>query len=83
MGLFSKIKNWLFGKVIMTKVFGKFAKHTTGVIIAFLSGPQIAPWIEKFGISFDSTTMEAGLIAVLTGLFGAAFNFIEHRFIKK
>lgn len=81
--MIQKLKDWFFKGVIVKKVIGKFAKHATGVLIALISGPQIAPWLDKLGISIDSGTMEAGLIIILTGLFGSLYNYIEHRFVKK
>lgn len=81
--MIGKIKAWLFGSVIMKKVAGKFAKHGTGAILGLLASPKVAPWLDKVGVSIDSATMEAGLTVVLIGLFGAAWNFIEHRLVKK
>ena len=80
--MISKIKDWIFGKVILKKVLGKFAKHGAGALIGVLSSPVVAPWLNNLGITVDETQLTAGLMVVLTGLFGAAWNFIEHR-IKK
>lgn len=81
--MFSKIKSFLLGRVILKKVAGKFAKHATGAIIGFLAGPQIAPWVEQLGITIDKAQLEMGLIVVFTAGFGAVWNFVEHRFVKK
>ena len=81
--MLTKIKQWLIGKVIIKKVLGKFVKHAAGALVAILSGPQVAPWLDKLGVSVDETQLAAGLIVVLTGLFGAVWNFVEHRFFKK
>jgi len=81
--MIAKIKAWLLGKVILKKVAGKFVKHAAGALIGLLSSPAVAPWMDKLGISIDEAQLTAGLMVVLTGLFGAAWNFIEHRWIKK
>ena len=81
--MLAKIKEWLFGKVIMQKVAGKFAKHAAGALVGLLSSPAVAKWVEALGVTVDETQLAAGLMVVLTGLFGAAWNFVEHRFIKK
>ena len=67
----------------MKKVMGKFAKHGTGAIIGFLTGPKVAAIIASMGITFDPDKMEAGLIVVMTAAFGAIWNFVEHRIVKK
>jgi len=81
--MIDKIKQWIFGKVILKKVIGKLAKHATGAFVGLLASPAVAPWITKLGITIDPDKLEAGLIVVLVGLFGALWNYIEHRFIKK
>jgi hypothetical protein len=81
--MFTKLKNWIIGSVIMKKVIGKFAKHATGALVGILASPKVAPILDKFGISVDSAAMEASLIIVLVGLFGSIWNYIEHRIIKK
>jgi len=78
--MISKIKDWLFGKVIFTKVLGKFVKHATGALTGILFGDKI-PFIKD---AFEAGGMteiqvQAGLIVFLTGLFGAIWNYIEHR----
>ena len=80
--MLTKIKNWLIGKVILKKVLGKFLKHAAGALVGLLSSPAVAPWLEQLGVSIDEAQLTAGLMVVLTGLFGAIWNFIEHR-IKK
>ena len=81
--MIDKIKVWLFGSVIIKKVIGKFAKHATTAIIGLVSSPAVAPWLGKLGVDINPDTLEAGLFVVLTGLFGAAWNFVEHRVSKK
>ena len=66
----------MFGKVILKKVAGKFAKHATGALIALLAAQ---PMIAEAGIEIDFAKLEAWLAVAIAGLFGAAFNFIEHR----
>jgi len=83
--MFDKIMQWIFGKVAPKKVIGKLAKHATGAIIGLLFGGQIAPYVKPI---FDSMNLsqgqvEAGMTVALIGIFGAAWNYIEHRFIKK
>jgi hypothetical protein len=81
--MFTKIKEWIIGKVIMKKVLGKFVKHAAGALVGLLSSPAVAPWLEQLGVSVDESQLTAGLMVILTGLFGAIFNYVEHRFIKK
>ena len=80
--MLSKIKKWIFGKVILGKVVGKFAKHGAGAIVGLLSSPVVAPWVANLGITVDETQLTAGLVVVMTGLYGAVYNFVEHRFKK-
>lgn len=77
--MLTKIRDWLIGKVILKKVLGKFVKHAAGALVGVLSSPAVAPWLHNLGITVDETQLTAGLMVVLTGLFGAAWNFIEHR----
>ena len=77
--MFTKLKTWLLGDVILKKVVGKFAKHATGAIIGLLASPQVAPWLTSLGVSIDETQLTAGLIVALTGAFGSIWNFVEHR----
>ena len=74
--LLTVLRKLVFGKVIMKKVVGKFVKHATGALIAlFASNPILA----EAGINIDFAKFEAWLAVVVAGLFGAAFNFLEHR----
>jgi len=78
--MFSKLKSWIIGRVIIKKVAGKFAKHATGALIALFAA---MPMLQESGIEIDFAQFEAWAAVAIAGLFGAAFNFIEHRFIKK
>lgn len=82
--MLTKLKTWLFGRVIFTKVLGKFAKHGAGVIVGFLFGPKLAPVLGPVleGMNLTEGQVEAGLIVAFTALVGAAWNFIEHRWVK-
>lgn len=82
--MIGKIKEWIFGKVIFSKVIGKFVKHGAGVITGLLFGdkvPFLKPTLEAMNLTEGQ--VEAGAVVFLTALFGAAWNFVEHRFIKK
>jgi len=85
--MLSKLKNWLIGSVIMKKVIGKLAKHATGAIIGIMSASwftgSVQPILDKLGITINEGQLETGLVVILIGLFGAAWNFAEHRFTKK
>jgi len=92
--MISKIKNWLIGKVIVKKVLGKWVKHASGALSGLILGAMSGPWfvshvspiienIPQLKDLFTPTNLEGALIVVLTGLFGAIFNYVEHRFIKK
>ena len=83
--MINKLKQWIVGKVIMSKVGGKLIKHATGAVVGFLFGPTLAPVLEPIFSAMEVTKdqVEIGLIVAFTGLFGAAWNYIEHRFIKK
>jgi len=74
--MFAKIKSWLFGKVILRKVLGKFIKHGVGVIAGL---EVVQRFTGEAGITVDWSKFESWLIVIGGGLFGAAFNFIEHR----
>jgi hypothetical protein len=65
--------------VILKKVLGKFVKHAAGALVGLLSSPSVAPWVENLGVTVDETKLTAGLMVVLTGVFGAVWNFVEHR----
>ena len=80
--MFAKLKAWIIGKVVISKVAGKFAKHATGAILGLLASSQVAPYIAKLGITIDPSTLEGGLTVIGIGLFGSAWNFIEHRLLK-
>jgi len=81
--MIGKLKSWIIGNVIMKKVAAKFAKHAVGVIIGLVSGGKVAVILTSLGIAIDPTQLEAGAIVFITGAFGAIFNYVEHRFIKK
>ena len=83
--MLTKIKSWLLGKVLMSKVVGKFVKHASAVVSGLIFGPKLEPIL---GPALDAMKLtpeqvEVGLIVAMTGLFGAAWNFVEHRWIKK
>lgn len=78
--MIDKIKKWFFEGVIMKKVAGKFVKHVVGLLVAFVA---TLPFIADAGIEIDWKQFEAWAVVALTGLFGAAWNYIEHRFVKK
>ena len=80
--MLGKIKEWIFGTVILKKVFGKFAKHATGALIGLLTSGKAAEVVSSLGITFEADTMEAGMIVFMTAAFGAIWNFVEHR-VKK
>lgn len=81
--MIGKIKEWIFGKVIFGKVLGKFTKHASGVIVALMFGdkfPFLKPILEAMGLTEGQ--VEIGLIVMMTGAFGAIWNFVEHRLKK-
>jgi len=78
--MLTKLKNWLIGSVIMKKVIGKLAKHASMALVGLLSAPTVAPWLAKLGIGVDVATLETALVVAITGLLGAAYNYIQHRF---
>lgn len=78
--MIGKIKDWLFQGVIVRKVVGKFVKHAIGGLAALVAAH---PAIQDAGITIDWTQLETWAVPALTGLFGAGWNYIEHRFIKK
>ena len=82
--MFTKIKQWILGKVIGKKVVGKLVKHATGALVGLIFGSKVAPYVQPVFEAMELTQgeLEAGLIVALTGLFGAAWNYVEHRFIK-
>ena len=77
--MFDKIKRWFLGSVIMKKVAGKFAKHAAGAAVGLLSLPVVSKYMEQLGVTVDQAQMEAGLVVLIVGAFGAARNFVEHR----
>lgn len=76
----NKIYEWIFEGVIVKKVLGKFVKHFIGVLVAIIAAN---PMVKEAGVIIDWAQFEVWLVATLGGLFGAAFNYIQHRFIKK
>lgn len=81
--MITKLRNFLLGKVIVKKVIGKFAKHSTGAVVGFLSSPQAIELLNSLGVTVDKEKFQAGLMIVFIGLFGAAWNFVEHRWLRK
>jgi len=81
--MIGKIKNWIFGNVIMKKVAAKFAKHATGIIIGLISSGKVAAILTSLGITIDPGQLETGTLVFITAAFGAIWNFVEHRFVKK
>ena len=92
--MLTKIKNWLIGKVIVKKVLGKWVKHASGAMSGLILGLKTAPWfvahvapvVEKIPQLKDllsQDNLEAALVVILTGVFGAGWNYVEHRFLKK
>lgn len=81
--MFQKLKDMIIGNVIMKKVAAKFAKHAVGALIGLLSSGKIATIVAQFGLQIDYTQLEAGLVIAITGAFGAIWNYIDHRFVKK
>lgn len=79
-------KQWFEG-VIVSKVVAKFAKHSTGAVIGFLTGPifakTIAPTLNQLGVTIDFKSFEEGMTVLLIGAFGAGWNYVQHRFFKK
>ena len=92
--MLTKIKNWLIGKVIVKKVLGKWVKHAATALSGIIAGAMSAPWfathaapvveqIPQLKELLAPNNLEAALIIILTGLAGATWNFVEHRFFKK
>jgi len=74
--MIQKIKDWLIGKVIMGKVAGKFIKHAIGAI----AGLEIVQkFLAETGINVDWAKLETWAVVAGAGVFGALWNFIEHR----
>lgn len=78
--MLDKIKTFLFQGVILRKVVGKFVKHAIGGVAGLVAAH---PVINDIGITIDWKQLEAYAIPALVGLFGAGWNYIEHRFVKK
>lgn len=78
--MLDKIKAFLFQGVIIKKVVGKFVKHAIGGLIGLIAAH---PVINDIGITIDWGKLESWAIVALTGLFGAAWNYVEHRVVKK
>jgi hypothetical protein len=79
-------KTWFEG-ILIQKVIGKFVKHCTGAVVGFVTGPwfaaKIAPILNQLGVTVDWNSFSTGLEIFLIGAFGAAWNWIQHRFFKK
>lgn len=77
---------WLDG-IIVQKVIGKFVKHATGALIGLLTGPwfaaKVAPILNQLGVTIDWNSFSAGAQVLLIGLFGALWNWAQHRFFSK
>ena len=78
--MINKIKDWFFKGVILKKVAGKFVKHAVGALAALAASHSI---VDDMGITIDWGQFETWAIVALAGVFGSAWNFIEHRFSKK
>jgi len=78
--MITKIKDWLFKGVILKKVVGKFVKHLIGFFAAYFASKPI---VSELGITIDWAQLESYAVPALVGLFGAGWNYIEHRFVKK
>lgn len=78
--MIDKIKAWFFEGVILRKVVGKFVKHGITVLAGLLASK---PFLKEAGVTIDWTQLEAWATVAIGGLAGAAWNYIEHRFVKK
>jgi len=82
--MIEKLKKWILGSVIMKKVIAKFAKHGAGVVVGLMSAPwflaKVQPILDQIGVTINAGQLETGMVVILTGLFGSAWNFVEHRF---
>jgi|WetSurMetagenome_2_1015567.scaffolds.fasta_scaffold169932_2 hypothetical protein len=85
--MFTKLKAWFIGDVIVKKVILKIAKHGTTALVGLLNSGWVAnvliPILNQLGISIDYTQFQAGLVVLLTGLLGGLWNYLEHRFFSK
>ncbi len=77
--MWQKIKDAIFGKVIIQKVVAKFVKHGITALVGLVAAH---PVLNDAGISIDYSKLETWSVIALTGLAGSAWNFIEHR-VKK
>ncbi len=78
--MFTKIKNWIIGTVIMKKVIGKFVKGGVSTL-AGLAG--VSEFMVESGITVDWTQFETWAIGIIGGAIPAIWNYISHRFVKK
>lgn len=78
--MIGKIKDWLLQGVILRKVIGKFVKHGVTALAALIASK---PFLADAGIAIDWSKFESWATVALGGLAGAAWNYVEHRFVKK
>jgi len=78
--MITKLKDWLLKGVILRKVLGKYVKHAIGALAGMAAAN---PVLKDAGVTIDWNQLETWAVPALIGLFGAAWNYIEHRFIKK
>lgn len=77
--MLQKIKDFLLGKVILQKVLGKFIKHGITALAALMVSK---PYLAEAGVTIDYTKLESWALVAASGLAGAAWNFLDHRFRK-
>ena len=75
--MLAKIKEWLFGKVILQKVIGKFVKGALSTLAGMAGVTEV---MTQAGVSIDWARMETYLIAIIGGLIPTLINFLKHRF---
>lgn len=91
--MITKLKQWILGKVIVKKVMGKWVKHAAGALTGLILGVMSAPWfathvspvveqIPQLKSLLSADGIESALMIILTGVFGAVWNYVEHRFVK-
>jgi len=83
--MWEKIKKFIIGKVIFSKVLGKLVKHATSALVGLLFGAELAPYVQPIIKAMDLTQaqVEAGLMVAFAALFGAIWNFVQHRIFKE
>lgn len=78
--MIDKLKNWLLRGVIFKKVLKKFVKGGVAALAGLAGTNQ---FLNDTGISIDWKQFETWAVVVLTGLFSSAWNYLDHRLIKK